>query len=80
MNLTRNLKLAKNKEVKEIIETQRVLDEVMVANSDAIKQIKHEIVEMKDVEKPVEACNGENNVNSNETGIEKMILPFKKKE
>ena len=56
------MKLAKNKEVKEIIETQRVMDEVMVANSDAIKQIKHEIYEMKHVEKPVEACNGDNNV------------------
>ena len=45
----------------------------MVANSDAIKQIKHEIYEIKHVEKPVEGCNGENNVNSNETGIRQVI-------
>ena len=45
----------------------------MVANSDSIKQIKHKIVEMKHVEKPVEACNDENNVNLNETGIREVI-------
>ena len=34
-------------EVEEIVETQRVLDEIVVANSDAIKQIKSEMANLK---------------------------------
>ena len=36
----------KQDEVKEIMETQRVIEEVLVANSDAIKRIEKEIVQI----------------------------------
>ena len=36
--------------VKEIIETQRVIDEIVEANSDVIKQLKGQIKKMKGIE------------------------------
>ena len=45
----------KSGEVQEIVETQRVIDELVVANSDSIKQIKSEIIQLKRQE-CVEAC------------------------
>ena len=43
-----NLKsIVENKEVQEILETQRIVEEVIVANSDAIHRIKSEIIELK---------------------------------
>ena len=39
-----------------MVETQRVLEEIYVANSDSVKQIKSEILQFKHIE-CVEACN-----------------------
>ena len=39
--------------VKEIIETQRVIDEIVEANSDVIKQLKGEIKQMKHIDKTI---------------------------
>ena len=36
-----------NSEVQEIVESQKMVDEIVVANSDAIKQIKQELLSMK---------------------------------
>ena len=43
---------SKKEEIKEVLETQRVVEEVIVANSDAIHQIKMEIARNKEGEKP----------------------------
>ena len=42
-DLKKKLSLKENDEIREIIETQRVIDEVIVANSDAINRIDKEI-------------------------------------
>ena len=47
-------------EVREIIEAQRVIDEIVVTNSDAIKQIKTEIMQLKS-EKQVNLSSSTNN-------------------
>ena len=39
-------KTKENEEIKEIIKTQKVIEEVLVANSNAIKRIDREIVEI----------------------------------
>ena len=39
-------KTKENEEIKEIIKTQKVIEEVLVANSNAIKKIDREIVEI----------------------------------
>jgi transcriptional regulator with PAS, ATPase and Fis domain len=52
-----------NDEVKEIMETQRVIEEVLVANSDAMKRIDKEIVKImntKEVSLPVVDANKDN--------------------
>ena len=38
-DLKKNILPMENEEIKEILETHKVIDEVVVANSDAIKQI-----------------------------------------
>ena len=42
------------REIKEIIEAQRVIDEILVANSDAIKKLNSEIAKVQDEPKVVE--------------------------
>ena len=51
----------KSSDAQEIVETQRVIDEIVVANSDAIRHMKKEISNMKSKEK------------SNEEGSEKVV-------
>ena len=45
-DLKMKLSIKENEEIREILEIQRVIDEVIVANSDAINRIDKEIKEM----------------------------------
>ena len=45
--LEKKLSAQENEEIREIMETQKVIEEVIVANADAIKIIKKEIVKME---------------------------------
>ena len=48
--LAKNTLPKEDKEIKEILETQRVIEEVLVANSDAIKRIDKEIAKIQNTE------------------------------
>ena len=67
-------KLVENKlnEVKEVLETQRVIDEVVVANSDAIRHIKTEIIQIKS-EKYTDRSDQTIGVDKNEKSVKKMF-------
>ena len=47
-SLDKKLEAKETAEIKEIIEAQRIVDEVIVANSDAIKRLDREIRNMTD--------------------------------
>ena len=42
-NLQKKDQVSENREIQEIIDTQRVIDEIIVANSDCIKRMEKEI-------------------------------------
>ena len=69
-DLKRKFVETKMGDVKEIIETQRVIDEVVVANSDAIKQLKSEFRQMKCTECAVENDKG---TAQNEDAIKEIL-------
>jgi hypothetical protein len=45
-NLEKKRQMTENKEIQEIIDTQKVIDEIIVSNSDAIKRMEREIKEI----------------------------------
>jgi phage shock protein A len=45
-NLEKKIAITENSEIKEIIKTQQIMDGIITANSEAIKQIDEEIKEM----------------------------------
>ena len=45
--LRKSFEQVQSSEVQEMVETQRVLEEIVVANSDSVKQIKSEILQLK---------------------------------
>ena len=47
-NLETNRKSDEEREIKEILESQRVIDEILVANTDAIKRIDKELLEVEE--------------------------------
>ena len=59
------------KEIKEIIEAQRVIDEILVANSDAIKKLNSELAKVQDETKMVEKKVVE------KKGVEKKVVEKK---
>ena len=62
-------------EVQEIIKTQRVIDEIVVANSDAIQNIKSEILSIKGGKKVGEVNNmNEKVVNRHDEMAEKQVM------
>ena len=65
-------------EVKEVLETQRVIDEMVVANSDAIRNIKTEIIQMKS-EKHIDRSD-QIGVDQNDKSIKKMLEKQEKME
>ena len=70
-------------EVKEIMETQRVMDEVVVSNSDALHKLNVEFLKMKCAKEPLEAGTKENidilnkeierGINKRQEGMDKSI-------
>ena len=60
-----------NEEIKEIIETQRVIDEVIVANSDSIKRIMKEMEEIHEAKSVTEvSIDGGGKGSSEKAGVE----------
>ena len=55
--LEKKMDIKQNQEIKEIIDAQSVIDEILVANSDAIKRIDKEIVKLSKQNIVVEAAN-----------------------
>ena len=69
------VEIGKKEEIKEVLETQRVVEEVIVANSDAIHQIKMEILKIKEGGKP-RGKHNENTVKENDSkddGIREVV-------
>ena len=56
-SLMETVKSLQNKDIKEIEETQRVMDEVVVANLDAIHQLKSETLKLIAAKEPIEDGN-----------------------
>ena len=55
--LEKKMDIKENQEIKEIIDAQSVIDEILVANSDAIRRIDKEIVKLSKQTIVVERAN-----------------------
>ena len=63
-SIEKKISLKENEEIREILETQRVIDEVIVANSDAIKRIDKEIEKLSKKETKERKVTGEETCNT----------------
>ena len=72
-SLMEAVKSLQTNEIKEIMETQRVMDEVVVANSDAIKKLKTEPLKNGDTREPIEDVIKETLDNSKKEALNDVI-------
>ena len=63
-SIEKNILSEENQEIRKILETQRVIDEVIVANSDAIKRIDNEIEKLSKKESKEGKVTGEEKCNT----------------
>ena len=56
-SLMETVKGLQNNDIKEIVEAQRVMDEVVVANSDAIHKLKSKTLKLMAAKEPIEDGN-----------------------
>ena len=60
-------------EINEVLETQRVIEEVIVSNTDAIHKLKCEIADLKNGDKPVEPCENQKGLNHQDDFMKEII-------